>query len=276
MKGAVGMESSRLKNIIILILVLTDLFLLGSLTSRRTAELSSRRRGEEQLVELFAADQITLDPDLIPYQTPPASRTLVRDLDQERAIATALLGKNLRQNNSGDVVYGFDSDAGAALFRSNGGFDVAGTLSSGSAEEVCREFCKSFGYRDLTFSLENGSGTATATRYYDDYPVVGCTVEFSIDNGVLRTVTGTYLPDTYTETAGETEPLSATAALTAFLSARRASGGVGSAVTDIYLCYELQSTTAAPMSLVPAWCIVTDLPSSVYYVNCITGAVTYD
>ena len=49
------MESSRLKNIIILILVLMDLFLLGSLASRRTAELSARRRGEEQLVELFAA-----------------------------------------------------------------------------------------------------------------------------------------------------------------------------------------------------------------------------
>ena len=37
------MESSRLKNIIILILVLMDLFLLGSLASRRTAELSARR-----------------------------------------------------------------------------------------------------------------------------------------------------------------------------------------------------------------------------------------
>ena len=179
------MESSRLKNIIILILVLMDLFLLGSLASRRTAELSARRRGEEQLVELFAADQISLDPDLIPYHAPPASRTLVRALEQERAIATALLGKSLRQSNSGDVVHGSDRDAGAALFRSNGSFDVAGTLSSGSAEEVCREFCKAFGYRDLAFFLEDGSGTATATRYCDDYPVVGCTVEFSIDNGVL-------------------------------------------------------------------------------------------
>ena len=206
----------------------------------------------------------------------PSISAMVRDLEQERAIATALLGKSLRQSNSGDVVHGFDSDAGAALFRYNGSFDVAGTLSSGSAEEVCREFCKAFGYRDLAFFLEDGSGTATATRYCDDYPVVGCTVEFSIDNGVLRTVTGIYLPDTYMETASEAESLSATAALAAFLSARRASGGVGSAVTDIYLCYELQSTTAAPMNLVPAWCIVTDLPGSAYYVNCITGAVTYE
>lgn len=270
------MESSRLKNIIILILAIMNLFLLGSLSSRRTAEISSRRQAVEQLVELFAADQITLDPDLIPNQTPPTSLTPVRDPEQERAMAAALLGKNLRQTNSGDVVYAFDSDTGAALFRSNGSFDVAGTLSGDDAEEVCRTFCKTFGYRDLTFSMEGSSGTATATRYYDGYPVAGCTVEFFIDSGVLRTVTGTHLPDTCTETAEDVEPLSATAALTAFLAARRASGGVGSAVTDIYLCYELQSTTATPISLVPAWCIVTDIPSSVYYVNCITGAVTYN
>ena len=44
------------------------------------------------------------------------------------------------------------------------------------------------------------------------------------------------------------------------------------AVTDLYLCYELQSTTATPMALVPAWCIVTD--TSNYYVNCYTGSVS--
>ena len=44
------------------------------------------------------------------------------------------------------------------------------------------------------------------------------------------------------------------------------------AVTDLYLCYELQSTTATPMALVPAWCVSTDTAD--YYVNCYTGAVS--
>ena len=42
-----GMESSRLKNIIILILVLLNLSLLLSLGGRRTAERSARRQVTE-------------------------------------------------------------------------------------------------------------------------------------------------------------------------------------------------------------------------------------
>ncbi len=269
------MESSRLKNIIILILALMNVFLLASLASRRTAALSARHNAKAQLVELFAADNMALDPDLIPDQTPPASRTMTRSPDQERALAAALLGKDLRESSRGDVVYAYESDQGAVIFRSNGSFDAAGTLSDGGAEEACRTFCTSFGYQDLTFSLEGGSGSAQAIRYFEGSPVVNCTVTFSIEDGVLIAVTGTALPDTYTESSDGPAPLSAAAALAAFPAARREIGGVGSAVTDIHLCYELQSTAAAPMTLVPAWCIETAVPGSVYYVNCITGTVSY-
>ena len=50
------------------------------------------------------------------------------------------------------------------------------------------------------------------------------------------------------------------------------SGAVVTEVTDLYLCYELQSTTATPMALVPAWCIATDTQN--YYVNSYTGNVS--
>ena len=53
---------------------------------------------------------------------------------------------------------------------------------------------------------------------------------------------------------------------------RRETGAVASSIAEMSLCYELQSSTAAPMSLTPAWRIVTDTVS--YYVNCVTGAVS--
>ena len=52
---------------------------------------------------------------------------------------------------------------------------------------------------------------------------------------------------------------------------RHESSSVVSTITDISLCYELQSTAAAPMALVPSWHIVTDTAS--FYVNCVSGAV---
>ena len=59
------MERSRLKNVIILILALVNLFLLASLFMRKSAEVSSRQRTTEQLVTLFSADNIQLNPLLV-------------------------------------------------------------------------------------------------------------------------------------------------------------------------------------------------------------------
>ena len=64
------------------------------------------------------------------------------------------------------------------------------------------------------------------------------------------------------------------AALTAFQKMRRERQAAVSSVTEVTPCYELQSATSAAMSLVPAWCITTD--TGMYYVNCISGAVSSD
>ena len=65
------MQSSRLKNIIILILALVNVFLLASLLSRFNARLASREQSASQLAELFSANGITLPPDAVSFQAPP-------------------------------------------------------------------------------------------------------------------------------------------------------------------------------------------------------------
>mgnify|MGYP003307770005 CR=1 FL=1 len=74
------MESFRLKNIIILILALMNLFLLGSLYGRASAQQEAQDRIRQQLVELFSSDsaRIALDGDIISFQTPPSGGTLTR------------------------------------------------------------------------------------------------------------------------------------------------------------------------------------------------------
>ena len=75
------METSRLKNIIILILALTNLCLLGLLTMRFTTGYAARDEARQQMVQLFAAEGVSLDGDLIPSTDPPAGLTLTRDPD---------------------------------------------------------------------------------------------------------------------------------------------------------------------------------------------------
>lgn len=267
------MERYRLKNIIILILVLVNVFLIGSLSSRKVSEDASRRRTVQQLAALFAADGIALDPAAVSPAQPPAARTLTRDTELDRELASFLLGKGLTRTDQGGGIYVYSNETGVAQFGSNGSFSAAGRIAQEDALEFCQSFCKSFSYKDLRATLdEGGSGTVTATRYYGSYPVINCAVTFTVDRGAVTAASGTLLPNSYTETAGESEPLSAAAALIAFQQKRRESGAVVSDVTDLYLCYDLQSTS--PMVLVPAWCIVTDALN--YYVNCFSGAISHN
>lgn len=265
------MERYRLKNIIILILAILNACLLGILSMRGSAELASRRQAREQLVSLFSSAGVSLDADLISDDTPPAALTLIRDEAEERAMGTYLLGGETAWSDQGGGIFTCTGETGAAQFRSNGSFDAVCSRPLEDPEAFFQEFCKTFGYQDLLIALEDGSGSMTAVQYYQDYPVVDCTVTFTLEAGVLKRAIGTHLPDGAATAAPGDAPLSALSALTAFRNTIR-EGAVGTAVTDVYLCYDLQSTTTALMTLVPAWCVVTD--TATYYVNCLTGSVT--
>lgn len=265
------MDRSLLKNIIIIILVLVNVFLLASLLARQNSAFHSRRQTEVQLTELFAADGMTLEKKAFSKKTPPASLALTRSSEQEREVAAHFLGNSLIQEDQGGGTCTYTSDSGVARFRSNGSFEIAGTLSSGDVEAVCRAFCKGFSYDSLEFDLnDSGTGTATATAVCNDLPVFNCEVTFTVNQGELLTVSGTLLPRNNTPAASEISPLSSTAALTIFQNVRRETGAVVSAVTELTLCYELQSSSA--LTLVPSWCIATDTMN--YYINCMTGTVT--
>lgn len=266
------MDRSLLKNIIIIILVLVNGFLLVSLASRYTESARIQRETEEQLVELFAADGMTLDADVLSQDAPPPLLSLSRDAEREQAVAQFFLGPHLSQREQTGDVSIYSSEAGVARFRSNGAFDIVGAQTSAGGEELCRAFCEEFSYDEPTFTLdENGTGSGFAVYRYEGFPVFNCTVTFTLDHNALMTISGTLLPED--AVAGDsTELLSATAALTAFQQARRQSYMVVSAVTDLYPCYELLGSTASALSLVPSWCVVTDTAN--YYVNCVTGVVS--
>lgn len=271
------MQSSRLKNIIILILTLTNVFLLVALGFRSTEERSSRKQASAELAALFEKVPIALDEDLIPSTEAPEGRLLTRDAGMDRKVAQYLLGKEADRTDLGGGIVSYQYGGGSVQFRANGTFDAAGPFRGDlDPESFCRSFCRSFSYQDLMLSFSGGSGTATARQSYDGTPVVNCTITFTASGGQITAISGTHLPETYTGvyTAPDgASPISAVTALTVFLDARRQIGAVVSAVTDVYACYDLQSSAASPMTLVPTWCIVTDIGS--FYVNCYTGVVTY-
>jgi len=265
------LDRCRLKNVIILILLLVNAFLLACLAQRRSAEQESFRRTAEQLVALFREDGMELDEDAISRDAPPDGVTLARDTALERQAAALLLGREAASSDQGGGIYHYAGGEGEALFRSSGSFEASGSLAEGNVEDFCRDFCRTFSYEMPDIRLDGtGSGVFSAAALYGRVPVFNCSVTFTVEDHVLTAVSGTLLPKTGTPSPGE-RPLSAAGALTAFQQMRRESVVVASTVTDTRLCYELQNTGAA-MTLAPVWRIVTDTED--YYVNCYTGAVS--
>jgi len=260
-----------LKNIIIIILLLVNGFLLGSLGMRLTSERSAQRQTEQHLSALFAADGITLEEDVISREEPPAPRSLSTDSAQQRKAAVFFLGENLLQDDQSGIST-YTGSSGVARFRSGGSFEIEGKLAVSDVEQLCGDFCEAFSFAAPVFVLdENGSGTGTAVCRYEDLPVFNCVLTFTLNRGTLSRVSGTLLPTESTVLPEEREPLSGIAALTAFQKARRESGAVVSAVSDLYPCYELGTASTAGLTLTPSWCVVTD--TSRYYVNASSGEV---
>ena len=120
------MERYRLKNIIILILALLNVFLLISLGIRGTEERNARRIQRQELVSLFAADGMTLDPGLIPEDTELSVYTLPREEALEKNAASFWLGSVSERTAQGGGIYTYSGSRGAAIFRDTGSFDIAG------------------------------------------------------------------------------------------------------------------------------------------------------
>jgi hypothetical protein len=268
------MERARLKNIIILILALVNAILLIALAGTHIRETAAKRRLTTQLVTMFKTNGITLSAEDIPDELPPAGGALHRSTSEERAMAISLLGKSPRTDNAGGGIYSYSTAKGTATFRSGGSFDVTGKLGSSHPEKLCRDFCSTYGYENLKFSLKNGSGQGRATQYYGGHRIVNCTVSFRITDGALVSVSGTHVPSPGTRLTSSVSSMNAATALTRFLESHRQSGTVVSQVQRMFPCYRLISSVSAPLTLLPVWRIVTDTGS--YDINCSTGAVIHD
>lgn len=262
------MDRSKLKTVIILILTAVNLFLLGTIGWRLAEERSARERTAAELVQRFAAMDVTLSAAL-PEGTTPAGQTLARSVDNDAAMAKALLGEDARSEDLGGGIWRYTSAAGQGVFRAGGSFEVSGRLGS-DPEALCKELCRQFGYKELQLNMDAGEGSAR--QYFGSLPVLGGEITFQAEGGVLTAVRGTLLPQLSAETE-DVSSITAVTALTLFLEDCRAVGTVVSEVTEVVPCYELQSTAASPMTLSPAWRITAD--TGEFTVSCATGKVTH-
>lgn len=263
------METRRLKNIAILLLLTLNAFLLLLLgyqyfQSRRTASDAA-----EQLSALFASDELSLSKQIDLFQEPLSPLTLSRHTETEASIAACLLGVETSSADQGGGIYSYSAPGGTISFRSGGGYDGSGlSVTVPNITDFSRQFCEKFGYQDVSIQVSNRTGTVTATQYVAGVPISGCSVTLYFEAGVLTAVTGSHI--TLEGAVSESgDQVSCITALVRFLD--RSDRTVCREVENVRCTYVLKSMPSS-LRLLPVWQVETD--TYTYFVDGASGEVS--
>lgn len=276
------MRWSRIKNIIILMLLIVNLSLLALVGVRSWRSRETLRQTWEQTVALLERrglhylpegnpGELTLSPLQIALSTPGEDRV------------TALVGE-IDSMEAGERTLRYTS-AGSAVLCS------PGTLSALLSPDLCplegrdpgelgTELLARMGWEAREAGRWDEAGAAgtaggvTYTLCRDGMPVHGWTSTLSYSGGSITALTLRPLDGTAQALTAEGEAISAATALARFLETLTEEGYVCSRVTALYPGYAVTGVSGDLVTLSPVWYIETDAQPSCFAVDGYTGGVT--
>lgn len=275
------MEWSKIKNIVILLLALVNVFLLVLVVSQERRSVRYQEEARTEAVAVLAKNGVDFLPERIPGDLELLPLEVERDRmgELEDSMAEALLGDVRKENQGGDLQVTYVSHTGQADFYSSGRFIF--TFQPGalplSGEEPARhaaDCLRSLGFEGEIAGVEYDGETVTVTFFqnWEGIPVFSCEAVFSYQDGELRQIDAQRLSGTARQAAGGEALLSTATVLIRFLA------GINDGAVRV--CTEIQDMTpgyqanlSRPVTyLSPVWRITTD--TGVYYMDGVTGEIT--
>lgn len=271
------MEWPKLKNIIILILLLANLFLLVMVVTQERDSARYREQTIADAVSVLERNGIRLDRDRVPGELELTPLTVERDRAAEAALAAAWLGE-CKSSDLGSGRYAYQSARGWAEFRSNGSFSVAfydetNTVGGSGGEEAhALAVLEEVGLTGEVVSRKEAGGAVTVTlrQTWQDLPVYSCQINLEYEDGCLRSISGQRLMGTPQSASDKSELISVPTALLRVLNGINDLGDICNEITAMTPGYLLTSS-ADGTRLIPMWYVTTD--TGAYSLNALTGAL---
>lgn len=266
------MEWPKVKNIIILILLMVDGCLLVLVLGRQRAVNQYARSAVVGAVQVLEQNGITVAPAALEHSAALPALTASRELQAEQALAQVLLGPDaVRRDRSGGL-YAYESAQGTALFRANGNFEAefedAPQVGRAPAEHAA-DLLEDMGLEGEVISAPEGAdGETVMLQTLDGAPVYSCRLVFRYEGGRLLALSGTLISGPALP-AAEGTSLDLPNALLRFLGGILERGGVCSAVTALRPGYRLGQSFGSEQRLAPTWLVETNAGS--YYMDGVTG-----
>ena len=272
------MEWQKLKNIIILILLVVNGFLLVLAGSRREEAESYERTALEQTVQVLEKGGIQVDVNAVDSAEGLTAMAVDRDLDREAKMVRALLYEEVEGGTRGGGLYLYRGALGEVSVRPGGEltaeFQEDKRWEADRPEEHAAGLLKKMGVEGTQTGLseEDGETRVRFRQSWNGTAVFSCELEFTYRDGMLRTLRGSLIPASG-GTAEAGQVLTLPTALMRFSEEVGAAGDVCSAIRSMEAGYQgTAQSLSGGVRLSPVWLVSTD--TAEYYLDCITGSLT--
>lgn len=272
------MEQSKIKNIIIIILLIVNIIFLALYLIGRIETGKLEKKTKEDLVRILDSHGIAMDMSVIKEYGDLGSYEVLRDLEGEKAVAETVLGE-CEVNDLGGNIYQYLSPLGEGIFRGNGEFSI--TLASGIplTDTSVRALAAYLGKMNIAVELESAEAEYSGanlssvrfTTMFEDNPIFNCRITMSFTDSKLMSIYGRRL--TSTPAPASSEPMIGVyTALISFLSEVKQANLICNEITAVTPGYSFSASVSGSGRLVQYWCVSTDVGK--YYVNGLTGEMS--
>lgn len=271
------MEWRRVKNIIILILLLVNGFLLVFVGLRMREARTYEQQAMDQAIQVFERKGIRVSAKTLESAGQLAAQSADRSIAAEQAIAAGLLGEAVTVDNKGGGLYTYQGARGTVSFRAGG--TVSAALNdnerwySADPQGAVRQLLSAMKLEAVVLSdtVKDGTGAVTVRQSWQQVPVYSCQLVFVYREGRLVSLSGSLLA-VEQSAAEENELLNLPTALMRFLDEISSSGDVCSEILSMKRGYRMSQSFTSSVHLDPVWLISSNTAD--YYMDAVTGALS--
>lgn len=268
------MPWSKMKNIILVILVITNLALLAlvggnAIQGRR---MLSQARG--QSIQFLRNRGVEVDESIIPQSMELLPQVVERDLESEERSAAALLGSPVSAESRGGEVYRYFNENGSIQFHNDGTLSARledGVFPvSGDRAAACAALMAKMGFQGTV--LDTSGDEFTFRQTWKGIPLFTQQVTLVCRGESVSEITAgrQLVGKPQTDTARET--ITVAAALIDFFNGIGVLGDVCNRIDAIEPGYVAAASLSGSILLTPVWRVTTD--TGAYQLDTVTGGVT--
>ena len=194
------MEWSRIKTIILMILVVTNVSLLGFLVQRELQIQNARQEARQNSIQFLENNGVTVDDEVVPEEMTLLPQTVEWDREQERESASVLLGGEVQEQAWSDEIYRYYNEAGSIQFHRDGTFqgefvEGAFQLEGQDAAAYSLQVLEILGIQGESLSVQADSGeedavTVVCRQLWNQVPVFNHLITLTFRGDSLAAVEG--------------------------------------------------------------------------------------